>query len=68
MMIGTAPSIAALAVSRIGRRRTTRLSMMASNSDRPRDRDRWMKSTRMIESRVTIPERAIIPIIAVAVK
>jgi hypothetical protein len=55
MMIGTAPGIAALAVSKIGRRRTTRLSMIASNSERPRESDRWMKSTKMIESRVTIP-------------
>ena len=42
--------------------------MIASKSDRPRDSDKWMKSTRMIESRVTIPARAIIPIIPVAVK
>ena len=60
--------MAALAVSRIGRRRTTRLSMIASNSDRPPASDRWMKSTRMIESRVTMPARAIMPIMPVAVK
>ena len=68
MMIGTAPSMAAQAVSRIGRRRTTRLSIIASNKECPRLSDRWMKSTRMIESRVTMPARAIMPIMPVAVK
>ena len=60
--------MAAAAVSRIGRKRTTRLSMMASKSVRPRASERWMKSTRMIELRVTMPARAIMPIMAVAVK
>ena len=68
MMIGTVPSIAAAAVSRIGRKRTTRLSMIASNSERPRESERWMKSTKRIESRVTIPAKAIMPIMPVAVK
>ena len=65
---GMADSIAAPAVKRIGRNRTTRLSRIASKSGRPAATACSMKSTKMIESRVTIPERAIMPIIAVAVK
>ena len=66
--MGTALSMAVPVVSRIGLSRTTRDSMMASYRLRPRRNDSRMKSTRMIESRVTIPDRAIMPIIPVAVK
>ena len=67
-MITIDPNIAALAVSKMGRKRTAPASRMASRRDKPRSWLKWMKSMRMIELRTTIPARAIIPIMAVAVK
>ena len=68
IMIGTAPSIAALAVRSIGRSLTTQLSMIASDRVLPLESDACMKSTRIMEFLVTMPESAIIPIMPVAVK
>jgi 3-methyladenine DNA glycosylase AlkD len=42
--------------------------VIKKHPDKESVRERWMKSTRMIESRVTMPERAIMPIMPVAVK
>ncbi len=66
--ITQAPITAAPAVSTIGRRRTAPASRQASRTLIPRARFSWMKSTRRIEFRTTMPASAITPIMPVAVK
>src|SRR6516162_4209892 len=62
------PTITAIAVINIGRKRTAPASTTAASSEPPSRRRCSMKSTRMIEFRTTMPALAINPIIDVAVK
>jgi len=67
-VIGNTDNNPAPAVNKIGRNRTTRLSRIASNRGRPHATDCCMKSTNMMKSLVTMPDKSIMPIMAVAVK
>lgn len=67
-VITQAPKIAAPAVNSIGVNLTAPESIIASLRSAPCPTLTWMKSIRIIELRTTIPAKAIMPIIAVAVK
>ena len=57
-----------MAVNSIGRNRTAPASITAWSSGMPCARRNWMKSTRMIEFRTTMPAPAMNPIIEGALK
>ena len=67
-VIGQAPRAVVAAVSMIGRIRTDPLFKTASFNDIPSRTESLMNSIKTMEFLTTIPPKAIIPIIAVAVK
>jgi hypothetical protein len=67
-VMGQAPRAVVTAVSRMGRMRAAPLCSTASRRGRPSLRLSWMNSMSTRELRITMPPRAIMPIMAVAVK